>query len=181
MIYNPAKNHFFKPDSRMKQFGDTAVVIRDYNSFIERYGKALFARYDGVTSMISPVDFYWLGETKQTNPLFSKEKSYEYQNELRMAFCELANDMFTINPDDEAGDIVPDLSPVTLQIGNIRDIAVAIPIDDFLELKFPRDIRLKFPMREKGEEPSNYDGIVEWTKGQMKRYHPILANAIAII
>lgn len=94
-----------------------------------------FARYDGVISMISPVDFYWLGETKNTNPLFSKEMAYEYQNELRMAFCELANDMFTINPDDKAGDIVPDLSPVKLQIGSIRDIAVAIPIDDFLELQ----------------------------------------------
>ena len=181
MIYNPARNHFFKPDPRMKQFGDTAVIIRDYNSFIERYGKALFARYDGVISMISPVDFYWLGETKNTNPLFSKEMAYEYQNELRMAFCELANDMFTINPDDKAGDIVPDLSPVKLQIGSIRDIAVALPIDDFLKLKFPHDIVLNFPMREKGEEPSNYDEIVKWTKEQMRDYHPSLANVIAII
>lgn len=181
MSYNPAINHFFKPDPRMKQFGDTAVIIKDYNTFIERYGKALFTRYDKFTSMISPVDFYWLSETKQINPLFSKEKSYEYQNELRMAFCELANDMFTINPDDESGEIVPDLSPVTLQIGSIRDIAVALPIDDFLELKFPRDIMLKFPMREKGEEPSNYDVIVKWTKEQMKRYHPILTNGIAVI
>ena len=79
------------------------------------------------------------------------------------------------------GDIVPDLSPVKLQIGSIRDIAVALPIDDFLELKFPHDIVLNFPMREKGEEPSNYDEIVKWTKEQMRDYHPSLANAIAII
>lgn len=182
MLYNPEKDFFEKPDPRMKQFGDTAVIIRDYNTFIERYGKALFVRYEKLISMISPVDFYWLGETKETDPLFSKEMAYEYQNELRMAFCELEHSPFAIGPTADTDlTIVPDLSPVTLQIGSIRDIAVALTIDDFLELKFPSDIRLKFPMREEGEEPSNYDGIVQWTKEQMKDYHTILVSPIAII
>lgn len=68
----------------------------------------------------------------------------------------------------------PDLSPMTL-----HDIAVVFSIDAFMELKFPLDIMLKFPMR--GEEPSNYDELVEWTKAQMKNYHTILASAMAII
>ena len=182
MIYNPATDFFVKPDSRMKQFGDTAVIIRDYNEFIERFGLALFAKYNKVISMISPVDFYGLQETKQTNPLFSKEKSYEYQNELRMAFCELEHDKFAIGPGaDTALSIVPSLDPVTLQIGSIRDIAIALPIDDFLDLKFPHDIRLRFPMRDPMEVPSNYDGIVQWTKEQMKDYHTILAKTMFII
>ena len=182
MIYNPAINHFFKPDPKVKQFGDTAVIIRDYNTFIERFGKALIARYENHIAMISPVDFYWLGETKQTNPLFSKQMEYEYQNELRMAFCELEHSPFAIGPTADTDlTIVPDLSPVTLQIGSIRDIAVALPIDDFLKLKFLSDIKLKFPMRDEGEEPSNYDRIVKCTKEQMKNYHTILASAIVLI
>lgn len=48
-----------------------------------------------------------------------------------------------------------------------------------MELKFPLDIMLKFLMR--GEEPSNYDELVEWTKAQMKNFHPILASAMAIM
>lgn len=68
----------------------------------------------------------------------------------------------------------PDLSPMTL-----HDIAVVFSIDAFMELKFLLDIMLKFPMR--GEEPSNYDELVEWTKAQMKNYHTILASAMAII
>ena len=182
MIYNPATDFFVKPDARMKRFGDTAVLIRDYNEFIERYGLALFAKYNKVISMISPVDFYGLQETKQTNPLFSKEKSYEYQHELRMAFCELEHNIFVRGPDaGTALSIVQSLSPVTLQIGSIRDIAIALPIDDFLDLKFPRDIRLKFPMRDSMEVPSNYDGIVQWTKEQMKDYHTILAKPMLVI
>lgn len=179
MIYNSATDFFVKPDPRMKQFGDTAVIIQDYNEFIERFGLALFSKYNKVISMICPVDFYGLQETKQTNPLFSKEKSYEYQNELRMAFCELEHNKFAIGPGtDTALSIVPSLDPVTLQIGSIRDIAIVLPIDDFLNLKFPQDIRLRFPMRDPMEEPSNYDGIVQWTKEQMKDYHTIFAKTM---
>ena len=179
MIYDPAIDNYVKPDARMKQFGDTAVIIGDYNDFIERFGLAMFAKYNKVSAMISPVDFYGLNETKQTNPLFSKEKTYAYQNELRMAFCELEHNKFETGPGaDTALPIVQSLEPVTLNIGSIRDIATAIPIDDFLDLKFPRDIGLKFPMRGPMEVPSNYDGIVRWTKEQMKDYHTVMSKLI---
>lgn len=182
MTYDPIKDFFLKPDVRMREFGDTAVIIRDYNEFIERFGRALFAKYGKVISMISPVDFYDFRDTKKINPLFSKEKSYSYQNELRMAFCELEHDRFAIGPGaDTACSIVPDLSPVTLQIGNIQDIAIALPIDDFLNLKFPDDIRLKFPMRDASEVPSNYDGIVEWSRAQMRDYRTIAAKPTFMI
>lgn len=182
MTYDPIKDFFLKPDARMKQFGDTAVIIRDYNEFIEKFGKALFAEYEKVISMICPVDFYGIRETKQINPLFSKEKAYSYQNELRMAFCELEHNKFAIGPDaDTALSIVPDLSSVTLHIGDIRDIAVALPIDDFLNLKFPDDIRLKFPMHDASETPSNYDEIVEWSKEQMKKHRSVLTKLTFVI
>lgn len=177
LVYDPVMDFFINPDARMKQFGDTAVIIRDYNEFIERFGKALFAKYEKVISMISPVDFFGIQDTKKIDPLFSKAKTYAYQNELRMAFCELEHNRFSIGPDaDTRLTIVPDLVPVTLNIGEIRDIAIALPIEDFLELKFPDDIRLRFPMSEDPNAPTNYDGLVAWTKEQMQNYHTITAK-----
>ena len=44
-----------------------------------------------------------------------------------------------------------DTNHVKLQLGSIRDIAVALSIEDFLALNFTDDIRLRFPMREEGQ------------------------------
>lgn len=180
MIYNPATDFFIKPDPRMAEFGDTAVIIRDYNEFIERFGKALFAKYDKVSSMIDVVNFYNFNETRQTNPLFEKIDTYKYQNELRMAFCELERDEFAVGSGaDTALRTVNDLTPVKLNIGSIRDIAVSIPMEDFLDLKFPEDLCLCFPMNE--ENPSNYDEIVKWSREQMKNYRTILGKPMFVV
>ena len=159
-----------------------AVVIRDYNGFIERFEKALFAKYSYVIAMIDRVTFYNAHDTKQTNVLFDKLDNYSYQNELRMAMCELENDDFAIGPNAESAmRIVQDLSQVILQIGDISDIATIMAIDDFLELKFPNKMKLRFPMRDKEDEPSNFDEIVEWTRDQMKSYHPRMIRPKIVI
>ena len=180
--YIPETDFFEKPDPRMAEFGDTAVIIRDYNEFIERFGKTLFAKYPYVTSMIDRVSFFYPNEDKKTNPLFDKAASYSYQKELRMAFCEIEHNPFARGTGAEhAMSIVMNREPVTLQIGDIRDIAVAMPINDFLELRFPADIKLHFPMRGDGEEPSNFDGIVRWTREQMKNYRSIMVKPTFLI
>ncbi len=60
MDYAPEINFFEKPDPRMAELGDAAVIIQNYNEFIERYGRALFAKYPYVTSMIDRVPFFYL-------------------------------------------------------------------------------------------------------------------------
>ena len=182
MMYDPTTDFFIKPDPKMAEFGDTAVIIRDYNEFIERYGKALFARYDKLISMIDTVQFYNFNETRKTNPIFEKSDEYKYQNELRMAFCELEHNRFARGQDAEAGlRMICDLTPVTLNIGSIRDIAVAMPMEDFLELRFPPDMRLRFPMSDDKSNPTNYDGIVEWTKEQMKGFKTFAGRPMCVI
>lgn len=175
MVFNPFTNGFIKPDPRLKEFGDTVVIIRDYNEFIDRYGKALFSKYEKVVSLISPVDFYDKNDIKQVDSLFSKDVSYSYQNELRMAFVKLENDGFWFGPGADTNlSVVQDCKPLTLNIGNIRDIAIAMPINNFLNLKFPNTIRLRFPMSDYSDMPTNYDSIVETTKETMKQRNPIL-------
>ena len=36
MEYDPSTNFFLKPNPKMCEFGDTAVIIADYNEFIDR-------------------------------------------------------------------------------------------------------------------------------------------------
>lgn len=67
MEYDPSTNFFLKPNPKMCEFGDTAVIIADYNEFIERFGKALFKKYDSVVSMMDRVKFYNFRETRETN------------------------------------------------------------------------------------------------------------------
>ena len=182
MIYDPATDFFIKPDKRMAEFGDTAVIIRDYNEFIERFGRAIFARYDKVISMIDRVKFFGFDETRATNPLFEKQASFSYQNELRMAFCELEHNKFARGPGaDTALSIIMDLTPVKLELGNIRDIATSLPIDDFLNLRFPEDIWLRFPMSDDENKPTNFDEIVKWTREQMKNYKTLVAKPVFMI
>ena len=182
MEYDPIHDFFVRPVSRMRKFGDTAVIITDYNEFIDRYARALFKRYDPVVSMIDRVSFYNFKKTKRINPLFGKHQKFEYQNELRMAFCELEKNEFAMGPDaDSALKIVEDASPVKLQLGSIRDIAYAVPIDNFLKLLIPRYIPLHFPMRELYQIPSNYDIIVSETRKIMKNYKSIFVKPMITI
>lgn len=182
MEYDPSTNFFLKPNPKMCEFGDTAVIIADYNEFIERFGKALFKKYDSVVSMMDRVKFYNFRETRETNPLFEKHEKYSYQNELRIAFCELRENKFAMGINSNTSkEIVEDLTPVKLQIGNIRDIAYAIPIENFLKLLIPRYIPLRFPMRELYESQSNYDKLVSNTRSVMKNHKSPFVRPMLVI
>jgi len=171
--YDSKHDFFFKPDSRMREFGDTAVIIKDTCEFIERVGKALFKLYEHFTGFLHPVGYYSYNTTRPTNWLFEKHESYAYQNELRFAFGQIVRNMYALGPDaDNAMRLVKDTARVTLQIGSIRDIACAIRMDDFLALRFPPNIKLRWPMSDDKENSSNYDKLVQLTYEQMK-YNPI--------
>ena len=132
--------------------------------------------------MMDRVKFYNFRETRETNPLFEKHEKYSYQNKLRMAFCELRENKFAMGINsDTSKEIVEDLTPVKLQIGNIRDIAYAIPIENFLKLLIPRYIPLRFPMRELYESQSNYDKLVSNTRSVMKNHKSPFVRPMLVI
>ena len=99
-----------------------------------------------------------------------------------MAFCELRENKFAMGINsDTSKEIVEDLTPVKLQIGNIRDIAYAIPIENFLKLLIPRYIPLRFPMRELYESQSNYDKLVSNTRSVMKTHKSPFVRPMLVI
>ena len=91
-------------------------------------------------------------------------------------------DDFAMGADVEnVNELVRSLEPVKLQLGDISDITIEMPIDDFLNGCLPDGFRCRWPSSEDPEHPSNYDGIVEWTAGQMRNYRSIFAKPAFIL
>ena len=176
--FDDDKKQFILPDPRMKQFGDTAVLITDFCEFIERYGKAMFAAYDKVISMIGTVESFSFNKTQYINPIFCKHESQAYQNELRMVFGELQKNVFARGT-DEANALIHSYEPVKFQIGDISDITVEIPIDDFMRGYLPDGFKCRWPSNK--ERTSNYDEIVAWTSEQMKNYRSFAVKPTCVI
>ena len=168
------EQRFKMPDPRMANFGDTAVLIIDFCEFMDRYGRALFAKYGRLISMVDQVQPFDFSKTCWLNPLFCKHKSQAYQNELRLAFGSLEKNPFAIGPDaEEANSMVMNYDPVTLQLGDIRDITVEMPIWMFMAGYLPHSFRCRWPSNEIPNVPSNFDSVRSWTREQMQKYRSI--------
>ena len=165
---------FRKPDSRMASFGDTAILIIDFCEFMERYAKALFAKYGSLITMVDQVQPFDFSHTRWLNPLYCKHESQAYQNELRLAFGALEANPFTIGFDaNEANSMVLNYDPVILQLGNLSDITVEMPIGEFMAGYLPPGFRCRWPSNDPPRGPSNFDGVRTWTREQMLKYHSI--------
>ncbi len=179
--YDEGKDCFVKPDAKMRDFGDTAVVITDPDEFLKRVTNAVKQRF-------CDIDYYLafrrvsydidLDSSDEYNE-FHKTKSYVDQKEFRIALdlteghidkqtLDNTTDFAVMQYLDSMGKVgmgraatVPltddekiaysegrfrdiitvDKNPdslgdtLTLKIGDIRDIAVALPIEQFLNVK----------------------------------------------
>ena len=124
---------FIQPDYRMANFGDTAVVVTDFYEFLDRYARALFKVYPKLISMLDRVKVFDFSRTQWLNPLFCKHESQAYQNELRIAFGALEYNPFLVGIEqEEANSMILNYDPVILQLGDLRDITVEMPIDAFM-------------------------------------------------
>ena len=116
----------------MKEFGDTAVIIKDMNEFLLRLMKGIEKIGKKVCLLMEKVEYYSFDETKILNPLFNKKQDHEYQNELRIAIGRL--DLNKPTSDDKY-ELCTSTEPLKVEIGDISDITIVLPIDDFCALK----------------------------------------------
>ena len=153
-------NNPILPDPRVRGFGDTAIVFRDFNTFLTRWGRALEARYQDWVDLLDRINYYSPSTNRTLVPLFEKSEEYSYQKELRLAFCRSAkfDDYYRIALEKE---------PVIVNVGDIRDIAYAVPIDKFLDASGVVG-RHYFP--ETGDLNVPYDFMVNHTREQMKTF-----------
>lgn len=138
LTYLIHEKRFEQPDERLLDFGDTAVIIYNPNEFLSRVLNALRGKYgDNVNFRCDEVRYYppdYYGDLDE----FCKSSSFSWQNELRFRVALLDGDD-TVT--DEFGLVrkclIRDHSPITLDIGSIRDISVQIPTDDLIGLCLP--------------------------------------------
>lgn len=161
--YDENRCQFIKPDPRISDFGDTAVIIHNPQQFLYRICNAMIQRF-GNEFWISfmGVDYNVEFSTSQPYDEFCKSLSYSWQKEFRIAL-DLVQGKF--DPDTLKdvtdfvrltfpGKIVEDTNPdsladsITLNIGNIRGICTSIPISEFVKcnnilIHIPKD---SFPL-----------------------------------
>jgi len=143
-----------KPDQRILEFGNTAVIIHNTNEFLRRVCYAMLDRFgNDFWTSFQRVEYAVNFSLERPYNEFCKASSYAYQNEFRIAL-DLAMGKF--NPEilkditDFArltfpGKIEEDTNPdslsdsLTLDIGDIRDISISVPSSDLLkdDFKFP--------------------------------------------
>jgi hypothetical protein len=144
LTYNKNKKQFEQPDERLADFGDTAVIIYYPDEFVRRIHKELYGRFgDNINFKIRQVSYYDLFKDFGDFDIFWKVKTFEWQKEVRMTVGLLDGSEIRI---DENGRhlkaLIKDINPLTLEIGSIKDIAVAISTEDLVDLKLPAEIIL---------------------------------------
>lgn len=173
--YDPFNNCFMKPDVRIEQFGDAAVVIRDINEFLRRVCTASMKQYEHSIFMMDRMSYYDYSENREVRILFEKNNSQAYQKELRIVMCELEQSPFSRA---DANGIIPmtlvwDLNPIILNIGDIRDIAYKIPTKDFVDMRGLNKHKYRWPHSPGGK--TIYENIVEDSRKQIDQgfYSPL--------
>lgn len=166
-------NSFLKPDERLKNFGDTAVLILDYCEFIRRLKTAALKKYKNIAFLNDKVDFFNFQSNKTIIPLFNKSNDYSYQKELRIAISELEtkghkNDRLNC----VSYDMVKTLNRELFQLGDIRDIAIKIPVNDFLDLNITKDIEIEWSTNNNLHVITPFEREVIKTRFQMSKYEP---------
>ena len=142
LTYMIPEQCYQKPDERLREFGDTAVVILNPNEFLNRILQGLNRQYeDNFNFRLDEVHYY---PPDYYGPLdeFCKSASFAWQNEMRMRVALLNPESYII---DEQGrkrkELMQNRDSITVNIGDIRDISVQIPIEDLIQLKLPEQIQ----------------------------------------
>ncbi|MCH5160030.1 MAG: hypothetical protein J1F66_04185 [Clostridiales bacterium] len=125
--YNAKQRCYDTPSPRLKDFGNTAVVITHPNWFLERLLKTVNSgKY---AFLLNNITYYSQDKTRTVNPLFNKVKGYSYQNELRIAVGRLdATKMLS----DGTYPLIQSEEPLKIYTVSLRDIVQLVPIDAFL-------------------------------------------------
>lgn len=141
LTYLLDESKYEKPDERLEDFGDTAVIILSPNEFLHRVLKAINEQYgDNVSFRLDEIHYY---PHSYYGPLdeFCKHATFAWQNELRMRIALLDANNVVIGADGlPRKHLIQDKNPIYLEIGDIRDISVQIPVRDLIMLNLPETI-----------------------------------------
>lgn len=171
-------NEPVKPDPQIRGFGDTVVVFRDFNSFLVRFFKAASKVSGSEVVLLDRIRYYTMSENRKLQPLFEKTSDYMHQKELRLAYCQSEVDKFAIGDPENAYALILDKNRITINVGDIRDIAYAIPMEQFLNTSGING-RHSFPCV--GNIKAPYDFLLDKTREEMKNYKSFIVKPMFTI
>jgi len=139
LTYNIGMEQFERPDERLRNFGDTAVIMYNPDEFLNRILWQLYEKYgDNVNFKLKEVSYFDISRDYGEYNVFWKTTFYEWQKELRIAVGLLDGSKTMLGDNDQLlKPLIQDIAPLTLDVGSIRDIAIPICTDDLIKLKLP--------------------------------------------
>ena len=141
LTYLIPEQRYEKPDERLREFGDTAVIFLNPNEFLNRVLRGLGRQYgDNVNFRLDEIHYY---PSDYYGPLdeFCKSASYAWQNEMRIRVALLNPENFIVDAEGrKRKQIIQNTDSIIVNIGDIRDISIQIPVEDLIALKLPEVI-----------------------------------------
>lgn len=142
LTYLIDQHHYETPDSRLIDFGNTAVIFLDPNEFLHRLIQGLAKQFgDNINFRLDEVRYYppdYYGDLDE----FCKPLSYAWQHEFRIRVALLDGSNTITGEDGQVRKtLIQDTNPIIVDIGDIRDISVQIPTQDLIDLNLPEVIR----------------------------------------
>jgi len=165
--YDENNSAFIAPSEQLNNFGNTAIIFFNSWEFLRRVCYKLLSEYN---------ESFWVGAKRVQYEVdlrdsheydeFSKSRSYSWQNEFRIAVdlsdgkvdketWEKMTDFCRLDFLNNGGkvDKNADRVPLTLQIGDIRDICIPISTEKLINLNLPFEKFLYNPIALKPIEP----------------------------
>lgn len=132
--YDTERKCYRLPDEKMRQFGDTAVIITNPEEFYQRVVRAyMTALPDRYLVEVGEIVYKDIWNDFGEWGVFAKEQKYSWQKEVRLAA--------RLRPDIVALPDAPKPEPVLLDIGALAGIALEISVEDLLNGKLPRELQ----------------------------------------
>ncbi len=128
--YDVSTKSFLPIDQRLSELGDTVVIIFNPQEFYQRLENAYAQRYKNLYQLSSnAVEYRSLFDGSREWDVFTKSKQYQWQNEVRIA-ARLRDDLIVQDPNGMENDPI-------INIGDMSDIAVEVPLSDLVNGHYP--------------------------------------------
>ena len=107
-------------DEKIKNFGDTALIIFNPKEFMSRLTNCLYTKFNNFK--YHQVTYLKIEEQNYLYSIFCKPHHYEYQNEGRIFINKIESEEY-----------------INTEIGNLSDIAIKLPIDKLNDIELEYD------------------------------------------
>lgn len=150
--YDASTKSFLQIDQRLSELGDTVVIIFNPAEFYQRLENAYAQQYANLYQLSSNVVEYrsLFNESREWD-VFTKSKQYQWQNEVRIA-ARIRDDLIVQDPSKMEN------NPI-INIGDMSDIAVEVPLSDLFEKHYPEVLSSAMVQKVLNTEYGMADGL----------------------